>query len=79
MVSCLLDPPCTSCAFGSNVPKTAVIRILISKTTYGCNKGGGDVVETAQGVGLETRSGIRYLTEAGKARALEMDHPNLVV
>lgn len=65
---CLLDPPCVQCAFGGkkSLPE-GTPKVIMLKADYGCTKGGGDVVETEEGVGLLTSSGIRYLTERGKA------------
>ena len=64
---CLLAPPCVKCAFGGNKPlPDGPRKVIILKKDYGCTKGGGDVIETKEGVGLFTSSGIRYLTERGK-------------
>ncbi len=75
---CLLDPPCASCAFGSNEPSSSVIQVLIPKTKYGCTKGGGDIIRTENGVGIQTPTGIRYLTKRGKALAIEKGYQKLV-
>ena len=76
---CLLDPPCASCAFGPTKASSTVIQILIPETKYGCTKGGGDIVRTKSGVGIQTPTGIRYLTNQGKARAVEKGYPELVI
>lgn len=76
---CLLDPPCASCAFGSNKTSSPVVQILIPKRRYGCTKGGGDIVRTEDGVGIQTSTGIRYLTKQGEVRAIEKGYPELVI
>lgn len=64
---CKLDPPCVQCAFGGNQPlPTGGLVVLMKKEDYGCQKGGGDVVQTVEGVGLLTSSGVRFLTKRGE-------------
>lgn len=76
---CLLDPPCASCAFGPTKASSTVIQILIPKIKYGCTKGGGNIVRTESGVGIQTPTGIRYLTKRGEIRAVEKGYPELVI